>query len=132
VAKDIRFEQGDVRELAPAKDMAAGSICTNPPYGERLMGAAGAPRTSRETGRPRKSAPESTAIPDPRTAHVSRLKLQGLYRGMAEALSQFHGWTVVFLSGSPLLENAMHVRPEVTHRLWNGPLEVKLLRYRIK
>jgi len=132
VAKDIRFEQGDVRELAPVEDMASGSICTNPPYGERLMGTAGTSRTSREPGKRRKSAPESAAPPDPRAAHVSRLKLQGLYRGMAEAMGRFHGWTVVFLSGSPLLENAMHVRPEVTHRLWNGPLEVKLLRYRIR
>ncbi len=76
------------------------------------------------------------AAPDPgadrRAAHVARLKLQGLYRGMAEALARFHGWRAVFLSGSPLLEQEMRGRPEVSHRLWNGPLEVKLLRYRIR
>jgi putative N6-adenine-specific DNA methylase len=63
---------------------------------------------------------------------VAQLKLQGLYRGMAEAIGRFHGWNVVFLSGSPLLEQAMHLRPEISHRLWNGPLEVKLLRYHIR
>jgi len=38
----------------------------------------------------------------------------------------------VFLSGSPLLEAAMPGRPSVSHRLWNGPLEVRLLRYHVK
>jgi putative N6-adenine-specific DNA methylase len=37
----------------------------------------------------------------------------------------------VFLSGNPLLERALG-RPEVSHRLWNGPIEVKLLRYWIR
>jgi len=129
VERDIRFEQGDVRKLAPLESMAAGAVCTNPPYGERLMGA-GAPR---EQGRPgARGAGREGESPDRRDAHVHRLKLQGLYRGMAEAISRFHGWTVVFLSGSPLLESAMPVKPDVTHRLWNGPLEVKLLRYRIR
>jgi putative N6-adenine-specific DNA methylase len=63
---------------------------------------------------------------------VSGLKLQGLYRGMAESLKAFHGWNVVFLSGSPLLESAMGSRPDVSHRLWNGPIEARLLRYHIR
>jgi putative N6-adenine-specific DNA methylase len=125
VERDITFERGDVRDLAPRGDLAPGCLCMNPPYGERLMGAR--PASSR-SGQDRKERPG----PDRRPAHVAQLKLQGLYRGMAEAMGRFHGWTVVFLSGSPLLETAMHVKPEVTHRLWNGPLEVKLLRYRIR
>jgi 23S rRNA G2445 N2-methylase RlmL len=115
VAQDIRLERGDVRELAPPAGLPHGTVCANPPYGERLMGRAGLGPSG-----------------DRRPEHVSRLKLEGLYRGMGEALSRFHGWTVVFLSGSPLLEQAMHARPEVSHRLWNGPLEVKLLRYRMR
>ncbi len=46
-------------------------------------------------------------------------------------LRRHGGWTAVILSGSPLLERAVGLRPEVTHRLWNGPIEVRLLRYRI-
>ena len=130
VGDDIRFERGDVRELSPPADTAAGTLCMNPPYGERLMGA-GPPR-DHERGRPGKKDRERTAAADPRDSHVARLKLQGLYRGMAEAFSRFPGWTVVLLSGSALLESAMHAKPEVTHRLWNGPLEVKLLRYHVK
>jgi putative N6-adenine-specific DNA methylase len=126
VANDIRFEQGDVRDLSPKGEEAVGFICTNPPYGERLMGARSPSPPARARG------PGGEPGVDPRVAHVSRLKLQGLYRGMAEAISRFHGWTVVLLSGSPLLESAIHAQPEVTHRLWNGPLEVKLLRYRIR
>jgi len=38
---------------------------------------------------------------------------------------------VVLLSGNPLLERAIPLRPEVDHRLWNGPLEAHLLKYRI-
>jgi putative N6-adenine-specific DNA methylase len=59
------------------------------------------------------------------------LQLGGLYRGLAAMLRRHGGWTAVILSGSPLLERAIALRPEVTHRLWNGPLEVRLLRYRI-
>ena len=129
VAGDIRFEAGDVRALAPDPGLPAGTICTNPPYGERLMGRG--EERARNGERPRRagSKGERAGSGDDR---VARLKLQGLYRGMAEALSAFHGWTAVLLSGSPLLEQEMRSRPEVSHRLWNGPLEVKLLRYRIR
>jgi putative N6-adenine-specific DNA methylase len=145
VAQDIRFEKGDVRDLVPDAESAAGTICTNPPYGERLMGAAGhAPgeRGARRDGPPPHAPPRGRrARPaeaerlaeggraDRRAEHVARLKLEGLYRGLAEATRRFHGWGVVFLSGSALLEQAMGARPAISHRLWNGPLEVKLLRY---
>ncbi len=139
VAADIRFEKGDARDLAPEAGMAAGTICTNPPYGERLMGHEAGRATGREAPeraghdrRERRAGRLREAPPDPRAAHVAQLKLKGLYRGMAEAMARFHGWSVVLLSGNPLLEQAMHVKPAVTHRLWNGPLEVKLLRYRIR
>jgi putative N6-adenine-specific DNA methylase len=46
-------------------------------------------------------------------------------------LGRHSGWTAILLSGSPLLERAIPLRPEVDHRLWNGPLEVHLLKYRI-
>lgn len=118
VAADVRLEQGDAREVDPAEvGGEAGSLCTNPPYGERLMGKG-----------EREEAPQV----DRREAANQRRKLEGLYRGIAEAVGRFHGWSAVFLSGSPLLERAFPMKPEVSHRLWNGPLEVKLLRYRVR
>jgi putative N6-adenine-specific DNA methylase len=47
---------------------------------------------------------------------------------MAGALSRVT-WPVVILSGNPLLSREMRVKPRVSHRLFNGPLEVRLLRY---
>ena len=38
-------------------------------------------------------------------------------------------WPLVILSGNPLLAREMRVKPRVSHRLFNGPLEVRLLRY---
>ncbi len=145
VLADIRFERGEVRDLAPEAGMEPGTLCMNPPYGERLMGPAdssqprgrGGPSASRAAPQRRDHARgargrEAPPVHDRRAAHVSQLKLEGLYRGMAEAFGRFHGWDAVFLSGSPLFEQALHVKPEISHRLWNGPLEVKLLRYHLR
>jgi 23S rRNA G2445 N2-methylase RlmL len=104
VGADIVIEQGDARKLVPSH--ATGTICTNPPYGERLSG-------------------EETES-DPR---VAEKKLAGYYRGLAEMLARHPGWTAVILSGNEALQRAISWRPEVDHRLWNGPLEVHLLRY---
>ncbi|HSB19778.1 MAG TPA: THUMP domain-containing protein [Anaeromyxobacteraceae bacterium] len=112
VAADVRLEQGDARAIEPFA--GSGTVCTNPPYGERLMGGSG-----------------EAAPGDRREFANRRRKLEGLYRGLAEAVRRFRGWTAVFVSGNPLLERALG-RPEVSHRLWNGPIEVRLLRYRIR
>lgn len=109
VADDVAVEQGDARDLEPR--FPAGTLAANPPYGERLMGGRG----------------EAT----PADARVQAKKLQGFYRGLGEMLLRHRGWTAVVLSGSPLLERAIPLHPEVDHRLWNGPLEVHLLKYRI-
>jgi putative N6-adenine-specific DNA methylase len=109
VAGDVLVEQGDARDLVPR--FAAGTIAANPPYGERLMGGA--------------------ADPSPGDARVQAKKLQGFYRGLAEMLARHSGWTALLLCGNPLLERAIPLRAEIDHRLWNGPLEVHLLKYRI-
>jgi putative N6-adenine-specific DNA methylase len=109
VAEDVLVEQGDARDLEPR--FAAGTLAANPPYGERLMGSPG-------------EAP-------PRDARVQEKKLAGFYRGLAEMLLRHHGWTALLLSGNPLLPRALPLRPEIDHRLWNGPLEAHLLRYRL-
>jgi putative N6-adenine-specific DNA methylase len=60
-----------------------------------------------------------------------RAELMALYRGLGEALRRHRGWHAVILSGSLLLEPALGLRPEISHRLWNGPIEARLLRVRI-
>ena len=104
VAADVTIERADARELQPIA--ASGFLVTNPPYGERLM----------------------SGEEDP---GVQQKKLAGFYRGLAEMLARHSGWTAVILSGNPLLERAIRMRPEIDHRLWNGPLEAHLLKYRI-
>jgi putative N6-adenine-specific DNA methylase len=115
VGEDIRIEGGDARELAP--EAPAGTLASNPPYGERLMSGPGA----RGEDAPR----------DPRQERTQARKLEGFYRGLAEMIARHHGWTALLLSGNSLLEHVIGVRPEIDHRLWNGPLEVRLLRWRI-
>ncbi|ACG75331.1 putative RNA methylase [Anaeromyxobacter sp. K] len=109
VEADLEISQADARDLQPSADV--GAIVTNPPYGERLGG-----------GGEGASAAE---------ARVAGKKLQGFYRGLAEMLVRHHGWTAVLLSGNPLLERAIPIRPAVDHRLWNGPLEAHLLKYEL-
>jgi 23S rRNA G2445 N2-methylase RlmL len=115
VAGDIEFEQGDARRLEPR--WPEGALCLNPPYGERLLG--------------KPAARERSPASRPEDQAGGRLQLQGLYRGLGEALRRHHGWHAVVLSGSPLLEPALGMKPEISHRLWNGPIEARLLRYRI-
>jgi putative N6-adenine-specific DNA methylase len=95
VEADVAISLADARTATPFGD--AGTICTNPPYGERIGG--------------------------------QPLQLAGFYRGLGETFQRFHGWSVLVLSGNPLLERNVGMKPEWTHRLWNGPLEVNLVRW---
>jgi putative N6-adenine-specific DNA methylase len=56
-------------------------------------------------------------------------ELDRLYRDMARAFEGLHGWRVVVLTGNPALARAIRRKPSVMHRLWNGALETRLLRY---
>ena len=109
VAADVVVEQGDARELSPRGE--PGTLCFNPPYGERLMDEEGAEH-------------------DRAAARTKERKLEGFYRGLAGMLERHAGWSAVILSGNPLLQKTVGRRAEIDHRLWNGPLEVHLLRYR--
>jgi putative N6-adenine-specific DNA methylase len=74
--------------------------------------------------------PAATLATNP--PYGERLKpeaLAGLYRSMARAFDRLAGWRVIVLSGNPQWTREMRRKPAVTHRLWNGPLEVRLLRY---
>jgi putative N6-adenine-specific DNA methylase len=147
VARDLTFDVADVRDSKP--QWPAGNLVTNPPYGERLMGdpAGPSPSAYRQGGSPAaayapqtntpSSAPPPALRPDgqpawqpaERDAHVQQLKLAGLYRGMSEAFERFQGWGIVILSGNPMWAQEMRRRPQISHRLFNGALEVRLLRY---
>jgi putative N6-adenine-specific DNA methylase len=133
LAADVVVEKADARDLAPMA--AEGTLVSNPPYGERLGGV------GRDSVRPERR-PAKRAGVEGRTSErhedgdrgdevVATKKLAGFYRGLAEMLERHAGWSVVLLSGNPLLQKAIPLRPEVDHRLWNGPLEVHLLRYRV-
>jgi putative N6-adenine-specific DNA methylase len=136
VAEDVAIEEGDARALEPR--WPGGAIVSNPPYGERLFSgdpeaAARGRRGAGERGAGRGGRREREVAPaeDAGAARVQQKKLAGFYRGLSEAILRHHGWTAVLLSGNPLLERALPMKPEVDHRQWNGPLETHLLRYRI-
>jgi putative N6-adenine-specific DNA methylase len=130
VLGDLRIERADARDLQPIA--AEGTLVVNPPYGERLMsGSAGEERrgaTLARAGGPPRRERAAAAAESPR---VLEKKLVGFYRGFAEMLARHSGWTAVLLAGNPALEKAIPFRPQVDHRLWNGPIEVHLLKYRV-
>jgi putative N6-adenine-specific DNA methylase len=95
VLGDIDFRVADVADLtAPT---ATGTVCTNPPYGERL------------------SPPASSG------------DLDRFYASVARAFDRMPGWRAVCLSGNPVFGKAVHRRAAISHRLFNGPLETRLL-----
>jgi len=122
VLSDLEIGEADARDLVPAS--SPGTLVTNPPYGARL----GAGRQGEDPG---EKGPGLR--PRPETPGSGRSKqLAGFYRGLGEMLVRQHGWTALLLCGNPLLEKAIPLRPEVDHRLFNGPLEVHLLKYRVR
>jgi 23S rRNA G2445 N2-methylase RlmL len=52
-----------------------------------------------------------------------------LYGDLADTLQRFAAWRLVLLSGSPQLGRVFLRKADITHRLWNGPLETRLLVY---
>jgi len=92
----LTFEHVDVATLE--RRWPAGTVVTNPPYGERLK-------------------PEA---------------LGALYGTMARAFARLGGWRVSVLSGSPLWSREMRQKAVVSHKLFNGPLEVRLLCYDVR
>jgi len=95
VLSDITFEVADVAGLA--RRDPPGTLCTNPPYGERLEPAA------------------------------SGADVERLYASMARAFDALAGWRAVCLSGNPAFAKVLKRRPTISHRLYNGPLETRLL-----
>ena len=101
----------------------AGTLVTNPPYGNRMSAEAPLPprAPARRAGPPGRFTPTGGADQaDP---------LEGLYESLAGALQRFGGWRLVLLSGNPLLSRVFLRRADINHRLWNGPLETRLMVY---
>ncbi len=95
VAGDIQIEAGALaQQRLPA---GGGTICTNPPYGERVGS-------------------------DDRA-------LQPVYEALTGLFTRHPGWRAAVLSGNPLFSRVFLRKPDITHRLWNGPLETRLLVY---
>jgi putative N6-adenine-specific DNA methylase len=95
VLSDITFEVADVASLSRREP--PGTLCTNPPYGERLEPAA------------------------------SGADVERLYASMAQAFDAMAGWRAVCLSGNPAFAKVLKRRPTISHRLYNGPIETRLL-----
>ena len=74
-------------------------------------------------------SPGTIATNPPYGERLAPPALEALYRAMGRAFERLAGWRVIVLSGNPLFARAVRRKPAVSHRLWNGALEVRLLRY---
>ncbi|QQS55424.1 MAG: bifunctional 23S rRNA (guanine(2069)-N(7))-methyltransferase RlmK/23S rRNA (guanine(2445)-N(2))-methyltransferase RlmL [Candidatus Competibacteraceae bacterium] len=60
-------------------------------------------------------------------------ELTALYHQLGERLQvRFGGWRAAILTGNPELGKRMGLRAEKTHVFYNGPLECRLLRFRVE
>jgi putative N6-adenine-specific DNA methylase len=79
-----------------------GVVGMNPPYGERL---------------------------DPATFNQSAMNLQ---RTLGRFFSTATGWKIFCVTGTPEIPGPLvSARPAISHRLWNGPIETRLLVYNL-
>jgi 23S rRNA G2445 N2-methylase RlmL len=136
VAADITFEQGDARTFTT--ELPPGTLCLNPPYGERLEAAPDEGRGQVRRGqRPPAERPHRGPRFEPRArVHAqepppSDEELAHLYEDLGRLFASLPGWRVVVLSGSPLFGRVVLRKPAISHRLWNGPIEARLLVYAV-
>ena len=54
-----------------------------------------------------------------------------LYRALGQHWGGFRGCTAHIIDGNPAFAGAFGLTPTATHRLWSGPLEIALRRYRL-
>jgi 23S rRNA G2445 N2-methylase RlmL len=149
VAADLTCAVAGVSSLTPP--FPTGTLLTNPPYGERLGNLDAPPArpagpSSRDGhrgqqaaswGRPgAPSARQPPAPPRPqhalqgRAGSLSDRDLERLYDDFGRALGGFGAWNIGVLSGNPMFSRIFLRKPDINHRLWNGPLETRLLVYR--
>ncbi len=54
------------------------------------------------------------------------------YSRMGELFrDRFKGWIVYVMSGNPTLSRALEMTPDAEHKLWNGPIPCRLLRFNL-
>lgn len=98
VGDDIRIEVGALSKLNPGP-WREGTLCTNPPYGERV-----------------EQRPSNN---------------MAFHRDLARTASLFFGWQLLTLAPAQGLGRALGLRPDFTHRLSNGGIDVQLQRYHL-
>lgn len=110
----VRLMAADFLNVDPPAP--SGLIVSNPPYGVR-MGA----------GRPGDEADAEEATTDQDAA-----ALAVFYKALGDNLKQhFPGWTACLLSADPELPKKIGLRATRRITLFNGPLECRLLEYRM-
>ncbi|MCS6946511.1 MAG: bifunctional 23S rRNA (guanine(2069)-N(7))-methyltransferase RlmK/23S rRNA (guanine(2445)-N(2))-methyltransferase RlmL, partial [Steroidobacteraceae bacterium] len=82
--------------------------------------------------RPPAGAPAGLLVANP--PYGQRLDDRDAARAVHRLLGQvlrehFVGWQAAVLTGAPEVGHELHLRAARTHRLWNGPLECRLLRF---
>jgi len=106
VAEWIHVEKRTL-EAVTRPDGAVGLVATNPPYGERI----GAHNHARDG-----------------EAHG----VAGLYSELGRVLKErFMGWQAAVLTGNPPLARNLGLYAKRTHRVYNGTIECRLLRFEL-
>ena len=100
----LHIEKRVLADVSAPAAPGTGLVVVNPPYGERIgTGAPGA----------------GSALP-------------ALYTQLGEILRRhFHGWQAAILTGNPGLARNLGMFAKRTHRVFNGPIECRLLRFDI-
>ena len=81
-------------------------------------------------GRAPRVLPGRGADPQTRAPGLDARDLEHLYDDLGRALGRFGAWNVGVLSGNPMFSRIFLRKPDINHRLFNGPLETRLLVYR--
>ncbi|HXJ23178.1 MAG TPA: THUMP domain-containing protein [Polyangia bacterium] len=69
------------------------------------------------------------AVNPPYGERLNPAELDAIYRSVGRVFDRLGGWRAIVLTANPALPQAIRKKPAVSHRLWNGPLEARLLRY---
>ncbi len=73
--------------------------------------------------------PGSIVANPPYGERLTHRDLVGLYEAITRAFRHAHGWQLCALVANPAFSVAVGDRPRVSHKLWNGPLQARLLVY---
>lgn len=118
----VRLMEADFLNVDPPTP--EGMIISNPPYGVR-MGARGEVPARADARR------EEVAPPVPPDDHDASA-LAAFYKALGDNLKQhFPGWTAWLLSADPELPKRIGLQAARRIPLFNGPLECRLLQYRV-